>query len=93
MISKISFHPRFLKELWICINEEKRALSFSSPAYSTTILSMLSSGVIITATEADRIMPALTMFCFLLKNHISLLSDAFLYVEGKFILLALISLI
>ncbi|XP_014277223.1 ubiquitin-protein ligase E3C [Halyomorpha halys] len=81
LIRKVAFQPCFLKALWNFINNEKRVLSFSSPVYSASVLSMLSSGVIITPVEADRIMPAVTMFCFLLKNHISLLSDELLYEE------------
>lgn len=81
LIRKVAFQPCFLKAMWNYINYEKRILSFSSPIYSATVLSMLSSGVVITPVEADKIMPALTMFCFFLKNHISLLSDELLYEE------------
>lgn len=84
LIRKVAFQPCFLKALWNYVNTEKRILSFSSPVYSATVLSMLSSGVVITPVEADRIVPALTMFCFFLKNHISLLSDELLY-EGLYL--------
>ncbi|CAH1393611.1 unnamed protein product [Nezara viridula] len=84
LIRKVAFQPCFMKASWNYINTEKRTLSFSSPVYSATVLSMLSSGVVITPVEADKIIPALTMFCFLLKNHISLLSDELLYEEELF---------